>query len=546
MDKQYCIHIRQKEELFTIEASEKESILTAMQHQRISYPSDCGGRGTCGKCKVKVQEGHIAISSSDQKRFTPKELDNGIRLACTAYPTEDITITMLSAGEDEIQVLTESSHPITIASSHNTKTEGSYIGIDLGTTTLAFMLVDALTGATLATYSHANPQRVYGADVVSRMKASMDGKSSHLRDIIRHCLKSGIQELIRSAGAQADPVHKIAIAGNTTMIHLLMGYPCDTLGVYPFTPVNIKGEEMSYHELFSDALGEEHRENVSDSSEPIITEKLWDVPVSILPGISAYVGGDIVAGLGVCDFDRTDEINMLIDLGTNGEIAIGNKAKLIVGSTAAGPAFEGGNISCGMASIPGAISQVQIEGQMLHIGTIRKETPIGICGTGVVELCAELLRSGGLDATGLLGEAYFTHGYPLYTDGTTQLLFTQKDVRELQLAKAAIRAGIEMLLSRYGISYAKLDKVYLAGGFGFVLDLKKAVAIGLLPEELENKVITVGNSSLAGALSFGRDPEFKTRLRSIIQSANEVHLSMESDFQEYYLRYINFPDKGES
>lgn len=544
MEKNYCIHILQKQEMFTIEASGKESVLDAMQRHGISYPSDCGGRGTCGKCKVKIQEGHVAISSVDNKRLTPKELEDGIRLACTAYPTEDITVSMLSSGEDEMQVLTQSCKSITLASLHPTDREGSYIGIDLGTTTLAFILTDARTGTTLATYSGVNPQRAFGSDIVSRMKASMDGKSNKLKDIIRQSLKTGILELLRLAGEKAEPIRRITIAGNTTMIHLLMGYPCDNLGVYPFSPVKIEGEELSIHELFQYDYTDEYSETASDSLEVVGTEKLLEVPVSILPGISTFVGGDIVAGLGVCDFDRTDRINLLIDLGTNGEIAIGNREKLLVGSTAAGPAFEGGNISCGMASIPGAINRVTIDGQILHIGTIRNETPRGICGTGVVELCAELLRSGAMDATGLLADDYFTHGYPIYKDETSRILFTQKDVRELQLAKAAIRAGIEMLLTRYGISYSELDKVYLAGGFGFDLDLNKAVVIGLLPEELRHKVITIGNSSLAGALSYGRDPQFAERLRNIIQSAKEVHLSMEADFQDYYLKYIDFPDQG--
>ncbi len=544
MEKNYDIHILQKQEMFTIEASGKESVHVAMQRHGISYPSDCGGRGTCGKCKVKILEGHVAISSVDNKRLTPKELEDGIRLACTAYPTEDITISMLSSGEDEMQVLTQSSKSFTLASLHPTDMEGSYIGIDLGTTTLAFMLIDARTGTTLATYSGVNPQRAFGSDIVSRMKASIDGKSNKLKDIIRQSLKTGILQLLRLAGEKAEPIRRITIAGNTTMIHLLMGYPCDNLGVYPFSPMNIEVEELSFHELFQYDYIDECSGTASDFLVAVGMEKLQEVPVSILPGISTFVGGDIVAGLGVCNFDRTDRINLLIDLGTNGEIAIGYREKLLVGSTAAGPAFEGGNISCGMASIPGAINRVTIVGQMLHIGTIKNETPRGICGTGVVELCAELLQSGAMDATGLLADDYFTHGYPIYKDETTRILFTQKDVRELQLAKAAIRAGIEMLLTRYGISYSGLDKVYLAGGFGFDLDLNKAVVIGLLPEELRHKVITIGNSSLAGALSYGRDPQFVKRLRNIIQSAKEVHLSMESDFQDYYLKHIDFPDQG--
>ncbi|MBP1755968.1 MAG: hypothetical protein H6Q59_2366 [Firmicutes bacterium] len=543
MGNRHYLHILQNGQSISITLQERESILEAMLRHGITYPSDCGGRGTCGKCKIRVIEGKLVISTSDRKCLSEKELEEGYRLACKAYPEENITVSLPNRVEDEIQVLTESNRLTSSMYSTQNSVDGYGIGIDLGTTTLALQLMDS-TGRILATHSSVNPQRVYGADVISRMRASMEGKRETLRDLIHHSLRTGILKLIREVNIEAELVSQITIAGNTTMIHLLMGYPCDTLGVYPFTPVNLDRIDLTFGELFDEREPITTQKEAEDDWEQGAIGKLQKATVTILPGVGAFVGGDIVAGLGVCDFDRSEKVCLLIDLGTNGELALGNQDKLLVSSTAAGPAFEGGNISCGLASIPGAISRVTIGNEVIHLQTIGDKKPSGICGTGVVELCAELLRSGGMDATGLLKEDYFTQGVPLYEDDQVKITFTQKDVRELQLAKAAIRAGIEVLLSRYGITYSEVDTVYLAGGFGYVLDLAKAVTIGLLPEELQNKVLSVGNTSLSGTLRYNLDSEFAARLLKIVHGATEVHLSNEVNFQEKYLSHINFPGNG--
>ena len=232
---------------------------------------------------------------------------------------------------------------------------------------------------------------------------------------------------------------------------------------------------------------------------------------------------------------------MLIDLGTNGEMAIGNRERILVTSTAAGPAFEGGNISCGMGSVPGAICQVQISGTEVSCGTIGDRPPVGLCGTGVIETACELLKAELIDETGMLDEDYFDDGFVLAkTPSGEEISFTQKDVREIQLAKAAVRAGLETLMLRYGVTYDDIDTLYLAGGFGFHLNLEKAAAIGLIPEELLDRAKAVGNSSLGGAAVWLTEPGAAERMERIIAVSEEIPLASDKDFNQFYMDSMFF------
>lgn len=388
------------------------------------------------------------------------------------------------------------------------------IAIDLGTTTLALALVALGEGNILDNYTALNPQRIYGADVISRIKASNEGKQELLSKLIRDELRKGIVYLLDSQEIQAESLAKITISGNTTMIHLLMGYSCEGLGSHPFTPVN-----LGFINTFSDDL----------------LDLDYSIPVRILPGISAFVGADITGGLMVCDIDRKDKPCLFIDLGTNGEMALGNRERGLVTSTAAGPAFEAGNISCGVGSVSGAICHVSIEDGRISYDTINDKPAIGICGTGVIELVSELLKEGIIDSTGLLIDPYFDKGYEI-----AGLKFTQKDIRELQLAKSAIRSGVDILVRRFGISYDKIDKVYIAGGFGYHLDTDKAINIGLLPKALKNKTRAVGNTSLSGAIEAMRDSDADRRLSHIVSTAEEIHLANEEDFNDLFVGFMSF------
>ncbi len=508
-----------------LECNDSENLLQMLRRHKIYMNAACGGRGTCGKCKVQVVAGDIDISSSDRATFSQEQLQKGFRLACTAYPRSDCTINLIADPEDDFEVVAEHSL-VKITSAENNRLEKECvpkygIAIDIGTTTLAVSLINRIDRNTIFTYTAVNRQRAYGADVIGRIQASNQGQSDILQKIIQQDLLDGIKQVIEKSGIEKEQVSGLVMAGNTTMTHLLLGYSCKTLGSYPFIPVNIDMITLSFQEVF-------------DSS-------YLNNTVIILPGISTFIGGDIVAGLLVNDFDKAVKPNLFLDLGTNGEMAVGNKDKILVTSTAAGPAFEGGNISCGVGSIPGAISNIALEENKLQYSTIGHKAPIGICGTGVIEAVSEFFKTGIVDETGLLAGCYFEDGYQVATDENgNAITLIQKDIREIQMAKAAVRAGIEILIRRYGISFEDIGSVFLAGGFGYKMNIGKAIHIGLLPVELSDKIEIVGNSSLGGAVKFLLEEGASDRMKQIIRKSSEIHLSKDEDFNDLYIGYLNF------
>lgn len=511
-----------------IEAKKGESLLDALVRHDIYLSAACGGKGRCGKCGVQMCSGATEIKEADRSFFNETQLREGMRLACEAYPQSDCRIVIESGDEADFEVVTE--YQQNGAAQREKMNEDSFcIGVDIGTTTIAVSLVGCESKKTHHTVTVVNHQRAYGADVISRIQASNDGKLTELKNSIRKDLYMSMTQLLEETGSNLAQIKKIAIAGNTTMGHLLMGYSCETLGVYPFEPVDISTIETDFAELFGEAAKEAGAETVNA------------IPVVLLPGISTYVGADISAGMLFNGFDTSDQVNILVDLGTNGEMSIGNQDKILVTSTAAGPAFEGGNISCGMGSVRGAICQVRINGTKAECRTIQEAEPIGLCGTGVIETAYELLKEEWLDETGMLDEDYFDDGFVLaQTPDGQDISFTQKDVREIQLAKSAVRAGLETLLLRYGVTYDEIGTLYLAGGFGYRMDLDKATGIGLLPEELRDRTVAVGNSSLGGTVTYLTDPDARKRMERIIQVSEEIPLASDKDFNRFYTDYMFF------
>lgn len=504
---------------YSLMVYEKESILDALMKKDASYSAVCGGAGRCGKCKIKLLKGNLPVTESDKQHLTDSELEEGLRLACRAFPEESVKVELLFYREDGFEVVAEHAQSRTASMQ---KQKGSFgIAIDIGTTTIAMQLILTGSGEIAGTYTALNRQRRFGADVIARIEASVKGHQEELRELIREDLREGIHSLVQEAGVFSDAVTELAIVGNATMIHLLMGYDCKGLGAYPFIPVNIKLIESTYEDVLGDTF--------------------LHARVRILPGISVFVGGDVVSGLYRQDMDCNKEYCLLIDFGTNGEMVLGNKEQLLVTSTAAGPAFEGGNIRYGVGSVKGAIVGVTIGDNGTEVRAIADKAPIGICGTGVIEAVAELLRLGLVDETGCMDDFYFEDGYPLAeaADGST-IYLTQKDIREIQLAKAAVRAGLETLFLRYGITKEEVSRVYLAGGFGFNLNCHKAVEIGLLPEELEDKVEIIGNSSLSGAVKCLTEQDSWERVTKIAEGAQEITLSMDQDFNNLYMEHMGF------
>lgn len=494
-------------------AGSEKSLFELLQDRKIYIPADCAGNGTCGKCKIRIISGAPKPTEDERRIISEDRLRRGWRLACRCFPDSPCKIEFQEAKEVELEIEESISfnlpkkkadfnhagnHPINSYANHDHECKNAMC-IDIGTTTIAAVLVNADTGDVLGRASSVNRQRIYGTDIISRIQAANNGNQEELTRIVREDIDALKKELCRR-----DVPGKTVISGNTAMEHMYLGYSCETLGQFPYMPVNI--ELQKYGNTY------------------------------ILPGISAYVGADVISGICACGMMNSDKITALIDLGTNGEMAIGNRRKILAASTAAGPAFEGGNISCGSAAIPGAIASVNLQGTSLQIKTIGDLAPIGICGTGVVEVVYELCKTGIIDETGLMDQLYFDSGYPL-SKGIT---FTQKDVRQVQMAKSAIHAGLEILTKEYGIEMSQIEKLYLAGGFGQKIDVSKACGIGLIPPELKSRAVAAGNSSLAGAVLFACNEGGSDLMRRAVEITSEINLAGREDFSDLYIKYMDF------
>ena len=504
-------------------SKQQKNLLEMLQEKNEYISAPCNGNGICGKCIVRYKSGATEPTKQDREFLSEKQLEQGYRLACQSYPTEEYKVEIPEL-EETIEVLSQWENQRTEEILKNTaegtaeKTENALYGIciDIGTTTLAALLVNLETEADCQTAVSVNHQRAYGSDVLSRISASNGGKKWEMQRCIRQDLQKLIRELLQKEKITEQQIQRIVIAGNTTMCHLLRGFSCETLGVAPFLPVDLSWMEGSA----ADFLG----------------MKELDTKVVILP--------DIMAGIAKMNMHRSEGYHLLLDIGTNGEMVLGNCRHMYVTSTSAGPAFEGGNISCGMASIPGVISHVFMEEtgkagfQVIGEtdGENKKQQAIGICGTGMIDLVYELREHQMIDEHGTYSDLYFDTGYEL----AEKVKFTQNDIRELQMAKAAIRAGVDILVKKAGIAFDEVDNCYLAGGFGTKIDIKKAAGIGLIPKELEMKTIPAGNTVLAGTKEVLLSRISKEELEKIQTMADVINLAEENDFEELYLSYMDF------
>jgi uncharacterized 2Fe-2S/4Fe-4S cluster protein (DUF4445 family) len=398
---------------------------------------------------------------------------------------------------------------------------GYGMAIDIGTTTLAFALFDLADGTKRGAYSMVNGQRAFGADVITRILKAAQGAGDALHTYIVSDIRRGVAHILSLTGVPPDAVVRAVIAGNTTMLHLLHGMPCESLGVYPFTPVIIGSQSKGFAEMFG-------------TGAPLLPR----CEVLTLPGISTFVGADITAGMLCLGGTGGDEAHLLIDLGTNGEMALFCRGRVWVASTAAGPAFEAGNISQGMGSVEGAITSVQFAPKLdsFSCTTIGNVPPSGICGTGVVDITAALATHGLMDETGLL-DTRFEKNIPI----APGIAFTQRDIREMQLAKAAVRAGIEIVLAEAGFAPGDISRVSLAGGFGHRIRPESAEALGLFPPGLAKKARAVGNTSLGGAAMVLLSKKAEKEIEGIAAQATEVSLSGHPKFNELFMEHMLFP-----
>ena len=470
------------------------NLLSVLTQNGFFIPAACGGYGHCGKCAVKCRaadaEGYQAV------------------LSCHTSVTEDLTVLLDADSESGLW-------KVSSASSCASRKVGMIL--DIGTTTLAACLVDAETGETLAKASALNPQGAFGADVISRISAFGEGKGEELRAAVVAATNRMIAEFC-TTGAQID---EIVVVGNPTMLHLFIGADPTGIGSYPFTPAFTETKYFVGADIGIRAPR-----------------------VRLLSSISAYLGSDVSAGILACEMDKTDKTQLFMDLGTNGEIVLAHEGKLFAASTAAGPALEGANMSCGIGGVAGAIDRVWCEDGHLRFTTVDGAQARGICGSGFIDLFALLLDEGILDETGAFCEGCDSPLFHHLADDcfylTPEIYLSQDDVRQFQLAKAAIAAGVEALLAHCKVKMKEIERVFLAGGLGYYMSPASAARTGLLSPALLARTQIAGNTALAGAKLCLLKEENQIALDILSQETETVELSFSPVFSQAYIENMGF------
>lgn len=493
--KQHKIHLQPLGK--TIRVNDRTPLIDVLHEFGIEFP--CGGKGTCGKCKVKLLEGEIEMNEIHQQMIHKLGLTPEWRLACHCECSSDITLEieqfnhLILADESDFEFIPQ---------------KGFGVAVDLGTTTLVAQLIDLSTAKVLAVETMLNPQAKFGADLISRIQASIDGNADEMTRLIRQSIGNMIELLLHK---QMVEIQRICIVGNTVMQLLFSHGDLTPLAQYPFHTDNLGSKLFSVQELGWNFQVTEH--------------------VVFYPSIGSFVGSDILAGIVATGLYKHENYTALIDLGTNGEIVVGNKQKIVCASTAAGPAFEGTNISMGMRAVTGALSSIKLEGKVIKPVVIGNTKPKGICGSALVDAIA-IFRE--LDMIGMFGEI---------NSGETSLLITgdvrltQKDINEFQLAKAAVAAGLEILCNSLSIQLADIQELYIAGGFGSYINIQHLVQTGMI-EMSENKIHKMGNTALIGAKMFLFSDNQMTE--EVLSMTRHINLESDPNFQNLYVDKMLF------
>ena len=476
-------------------------LLNALRDNGLDVIAPCGGNGTCGKCRVLVK-GQGSVTS------------------CLFLVKEDIEVVLPDRKESTIL---EKQHEFTRAVSLQPGEEAEKapfplgIAVDIGTTTIVCYLVNLITGSVLETVSGMNPQVRYGADVISRIQHAGKGPSQlkQLQDILLSFLNEKIEFMAHNSGFDVSFIVKMSVAANNTMLHLLKGVDPSSMAHVPFTPRFTSSQKIRFSEL-----------KIHGNEMGMIT---------LLPSLSAYVGADIMAGIASIHPGEGIRNYLFLDIGTNGELALVTPRKIWCCATAAGPAFEGANISCGMGALSGAIKSFTNKGYMV----IENEPAAGICGSGLIDLIAVLLEKGIITSEGIISGDYLIANTDVTAD-SEPLYLTQQDVREVQLAKSAIKSGINILLQEAGMDFKDLDGLFLAGGFGNYINIDNAMRIGLLPLEMKGKIIPIGNTSGTGAILALKSVVFEKSLEDVISKSILVELSDNENFEMEFAMNMYF------
>ncbi len=581
----------------------KKNLLQLLLENDIFVDNPCNGNGSCGKCKVRVLEGNLPpLSPTERKLLKEDEINADIRLSCLVVPKEDITIEILQK-ERKHKILTtgyvpefefnstiskkifeikmptletQSSFEDSLCEALGSKKvnwkllrdyESSYgtvtgifndselialeardtteflygVAIDIGTTTVVAALIDMNNGEELATASRINPQKKFGLDVLTRITYELEhpeGSKEELQKTIVEAINEMVEELCSEGKVKKENIYEISIAANCTMMHFLLGVDATSIGKSPYAPIFTKAK------------------NISASDLGIKAAKC--ARVYCLPSVSSYIGADIVAGAYVCELHKAEENILFIDIGTNGEIVLSKGGRLLSCSCAAGPALEGMNISSGMRAAEGAVEGVEITENGIDLKVIGEEDPIGICGSGILAAVKELLRTGIVKNNGAfikkeqLEESDYRYKMiqlngnkrEFILKGTPeQLLITQGDVRQVQLAKGALLSGFYALLKQAKIDMGELDKVMIAGQFGAHLPADSLVGTGILPKEVKDKLVYVGNSSKTGAYMALMSVRVKKEIEDLAGEMEYMELGASEGYEKLFSQCLIFGDK---
>lgn len=585
-----------------VEAKENKTLMDVLLDENIFVDNACNGKGVCGKCKIKLISGDLGeLSETEKKLLSQDEINDNIRLSCLVKPKEDIKIELLqkerkhrvlSSGympkfqvnpsihkklislekstlenqrplEDEIlrqlnidkldwKLLKEikpqdekitavfNNDEVIYLETNDTRDKIYGVIMDIGTTTVVTSLVDINSGEELCVESMINSQKQYGLDVLTRITYEVENQEDgveNLQKAIVTSINEMIEELCKKANVNKKHIYEITVAANCTMMHMLLGIDAKSIGKSPFAPIFTTSKNILAKDIGLSAC-----------------EK---ARLYCLPSVSAYIGADIVAGAYVCELNKADENVLFIDIGTNGEIVLSNKGNLLSCSCAAGPALEGMNISCGMRAANGAIEDVVINEEETAITVIGEEKPIGICGSGILAVVKELLKTGIVRDNGAfiklekleeddyrLNKIQINNKkreFILYDDNKNKLLITQGDIRQVQLSKGAILSGFYALLKKANIEMKDLKKVMIAGQFGAHVSVDSLVGTGILPMEVKEKIVYVGNSSKTGAYMALMSKEAKKDMELLSKNMEYMELGASEGYERLFSSCLKFP-----
>jgi uncharacterized 2Fe-2S/4Fe-4S cluster protein (DUF4445 family) len=582
---------------------EGTTLLEAARQANLPLSSTCGGKGTCGKCRVKAG-GHLSpLTAEESARLGPADLQAGYRLACQArvlgscviqvhsadtvvykaavrelgFPVElvpdtrkirlrlprpslmdqrsdlDRLCTTLGVPCDEVDLAALRHLPAALRTADwavtgvltggrliavevgDTRAESYGIAVDLGTTTAAAYLASLASGQLLSAAIATNRQAIYGDDVISRLDYAHTGGLGELRRAALETLNSLVEELCQQSQVAPQHIYEAAVVGNTCMMQLLLGIDPHPIGVAPYVPAVVEAMELPAREVGL-AIAEGGR-------------------VHVLPGVAGYVGADAVADVLAASQREPDRVRLIMDVGTNAEIVLDNRGQLLACAAAAGPAFEGARISCGMRAAPGAIDRTRVIDGRLEVHALENRPPLGLAGSGLVSVAAALRRSGLLTSRGRFvptaapglfandGNGMELVLAPAERSGTGQVItLSQRDIAELLLAKAAIAAGMKVLLQEAGLTVDDLDEVLVAGSFGSFVDQEEAMDIGLVPRLPLERIVGVGNAAGSGAILALLSLDMRRQAQEVARRITYIELSARPEFNQEFVQGMSFPE----